>query len=140
MTGRAHSRSLHRTSGFITAVQHRLESWCAPLISLKFSKSIRLSQDQVHHRGTEGTEREIYFFVHREIPMDEKDVPNEIPGTALFMVLVSKTLDQQEVCSRRFECGGPWPAFFCLSVSPDKQKRYLCVLCASVVRFFFGQA
>jgi hypothetical protein len=28
----------------------------------------------IHHRGTEDTEREIYFFVYREIPIDEKNL------------------------------------------------------------------
>jgi len=33
-----------------------------------------VSQNQIHHRGTEDTEREIYFLVYREIPIDEKNL------------------------------------------------------------------
>ena len=68
------------------AVQFRLESLRVPLVSLGFSERIRPSQNQVHHRDTEGTERKIHFFVHREIPMDEKDVSNQIHDTAFFKV------------------------------------------------------
>jgi hypothetical protein len=70
----------------IGASHERFELWRAPLVSLEFLERLRLSQNQVHHRGTEDTEREIYVSVHREIPMDGKNLPNQIPDTALFMV------------------------------------------------------
>jgi hypothetical protein len=108
-------------------------------VSLGFSEKIRLSQNQVHHRDTEHTEREIYFFVHREIPMDEKNVSNQIHEKAFFMVHFSKTLDQQELCPQCFKCRGRWTAFFNLSASPDKQKAHLCVLRVSVVKFLMGR-
>jgi len=31
-------------------------------------------QNPVHHRGAEGTERKIKFFVYREIPIDENNL------------------------------------------------------------------
>jgi hypothetical protein len=102
----------------------------ATSMSLRFSAKIRFSQNQVHHRGTEGTEREIYFFVHREIPMDEKRAPNQTYVTAFFMVQHSKTLDQEEFWSRCFKCRGIWTALFYLSVSPRQTKTLsLCSLC-----------
>jgi hypothetical protein len=33
---------------------------------------------RVHHRGSEGTEGHIQFFVYREIPIDEKNLANQI--------------------------------------------------------------
>jgi hypothetical protein len=46
----------------------------ASLISLRFSSSHRVSKKQVHHRGTEDTEREFSFFLYREIPLEEKNL------------------------------------------------------------------
>ncbi|MFH1124356.1 MAG: hypothetical protein V1758_11925, partial [Pseudomonadota bacterium] len=39
-----------------------------------FRGKIRSWKNRVHHRGTEDTEREICFFVYREIPIDEKNL------------------------------------------------------------------
>jgi hypothetical protein len=44
------------------------------LISLASLENIPISPNQVHHRGTEGTEREIDFFVYREMPIYEKNL------------------------------------------------------------------
>jgi hypothetical protein len=44
------------------------------LISLVVLGNIAFSQNQVRHRVTEGTEREIYLFFYREIPMDENNL------------------------------------------------------------------
>ena len=72
--------------------------------------------------------------------MDEKRGSNQMDDTAF-----SWSNTQRPWISKSFvHDASDGEAFgqrsFCLSVSPDKQKRYLCVLCASVVDFLFGQA
>jgi len=62
---------------------------------LGFSAKIRSSKNQVHHRGTEGTEREVYSFVYREMPIDEKNLSNQNNETLFFMDLLAQIDDQQ---------------------------------------------
>jgi len=42
------------------------------------ARSIPCLKNLVHHRVTEGAERKIYFFVYRELPIDEKILSNLI--------------------------------------------------------------
>jgi len=106
------------------------------LISLGFSEKIRFSQKQVHHGVTERTEREIFFFVHREIPIDEKNVSNQISEATFAMGQLSKTLDQQEYLSMVLQMEEALDSVFCLSVSLDKQKLF-SVFSVPVVKNLF---
>jgi|GEM_PF-6220575 len=38
-----------------------------------------------HHGDTKSTEKEIHFFVYREIPIDEKTLLNRIHDTGLLL-------------------------------------------------------
>jgi len=60
---------------------------------LGFSEKIQFSQNQVHHRVTGDTERASYFFVYREIPIDEKNSSNQIQDNAFFMDRFLQTWD-----------------------------------------------
>ena len=93
-------------------------------MSLGFLAKIRFSQDQVQHGGTEGTEREIYFFRPSGDTDRRKERLKSSTDTAFFMGQFSKTLEQEEYLSLTLQMVRSLDRVFCLSVSPDKQKYF----------------
>ncbi len=104
------------------------------LVSLMFSEKIHVSQNQGHRRVA-GRREGDSFFVYREIPIDENNLSNEIHDRCILHRLIPEDLGPVRVfvhdrsacrglpslCCARGDHGFR-AEYFCLSVSPDKQK------------------
>ena len=104
----------------------------SPVIELAFSEKIPFSQKQVYHRDTE---REVYFFVYREVPIDENNLSNQVGDGRIYHRPIHEDLGPVRVfVHHSSKCRGFEAELFCLSVyppagrraSPDKQKSSLC--------------
>jgi hypothetical protein len=87
--------------------------------------------------GTESTERQIHFFVYREIPIHEKSLSNQIHDGSAFQGFDPENLRREEYLStpykvERFRDG----IFLFLGISRET-KTLLRVLGASVVKIRF---
>jgi hypothetical protein len=61
------------------------EFLASSLDSISVFRANPLLSKQFHHGDPENTERVIYFFVYREMPIDENNLSNQIYDTSSFM-------------------------------------------------------
>ncbi|MFH1122726.1 MAG: hypothetical protein V1758_03605, partial [Pseudomonadota bacterium] len=75
------------------------------------------------HFYPEGAEKEICFFVYREIPIDEKNLSNQIHDRGILHSPISEDLGLVRGFVRDRSAGRHFRGdCFCFSVSPEKQK------------------